>query len=95
MLVLARKLQEKIVIGNNIVIQVLRKSRDVVKLGIEAPLSVPVHRQEIYNEIQRSNSAALRRKGDKTPPLAPKLPSLSNSISTLAKEAPGLVQPKT
>ncbi len=69
MLVLARKLQQKIIIGDDIVIQVVHKSRDVVKLGIEAPPSVPVHRQEVYNEIQRSNSAPLRRKGDPSSPL--------------------------
>jgi carbon storage regulator len=96
MLVLARKLQEKIVIGDDIVIQVLRKSRDVVKLGIEAPASIPVHRQEIYNEIQRSNNAALRRKGDKSSPLPlHKLSAFSKSVPALAKELPGLVQPKT
>jgi carbon storage regulator len=95
MLVLARKLQEKIVIGDDIVIQVLRKSRDVVKLGIEAPLSVPVHRQEIYNEIQQSNNAALRRKGDPLSPLPlRKFSVLSKNVPALAKEAPGLVQPK-
>jgi carbon storage regulator len=95
MLVLARKLQEKIVIGDNIVIQVLRKSRDVVKLGIEAPVSVPVHRQEIYDEIQRSNNAALRRKGDGVTPLRlRKFSVCSKSVSALAKESPELVQPK-
>ncbi len=96
MLVLARKLQQKIVIGDDIVIQVLRKSRDVVKLGIEAPASVPVHRQEIYNEIQRSNNAALRRKGDRLSALPiHKLPAFSKSVPALAKESPGLVQSKT
>jgi carbon storage regulator len=96
MLVLARKLQQKIVIGDNIVIQVLRKSRDVVKLGIEAPTSVPVHRQEIYDEIQRSNNAALRRKGDGVSPLKiRRLPATSKSVSALATEPPGLVQSKT
>jgi carbon storage regulator len=96
MLVLARKLQQKIVIGDNIVIQVLRKSRDVVKLGIEAPQTVPVHRQEIYDEIQRSNNAALRRKGDGNAPLQlRKLRILSKAVPALAKESPGLVESKT
>ena len=63
MLVLARKLHQKILIGDEIVIQVLRKNRDVVKLGIVAPESVPVHREEVYDEIQRNNQAALG-KGD-------------------------------
>ena len=67
MLVLARKIHQKIVIGDNIVVQVLRKTRDVVKLGIDAPISVPVHRQEVYEQIQRSNKAALHR-GTSTAP---------------------------
>ncbi len=59
MLVLARKLNQNIMIGDTIVVKVLRLDGDVVKLGIQAPSSVPVHRQEIFDEIQRSNQAAL------------------------------------
>lgn len=59
MLVLARKLNQNIVIDDRIVIKVLRVERDTVKLGIQAPTSIPVHRQEVYDEIQRSNQAAL------------------------------------
>jgi carbon storage regulator len=59
MLVLARKLNQNIVIDGQIVVKVLRVERDVVKLGIQAPTSIPVHRQEVYEEIQRNNRAAL------------------------------------
>jgi len=59
MLVLARKQNQRIVIGDNIFVKVLRLEGDVVKLGIDAPVSIPVHRQEVYEEIQRSNQAAL------------------------------------
>ncbi len=59
MLVLSRKLNESIVIDGRIVVKVVRVDGDVVKLGIEAPRNVPVHRQEIYAEIQRSNEEAL------------------------------------
>jgi carbon storage regulator len=59
MLVLARKLNQNIVIDGQIVVKVLRVERDVVKLGIQAPASIPVHRQEVYEEIQRTNKAAL------------------------------------
>ena len=59
MLVLARKLNQNIVIDGRIVVKVLRVERDVVKLGIQAPASIPVHRQEVYEEIQRTNKAAL------------------------------------
>ena len=59
MLVLARKLNQNIVIDGRIIVKVLRVERDVVKLGIQAPTSIPVHRQEVYEEIQRSNKSAL------------------------------------
>ena len=59
MLVLSRKVNENIVIDGRIVVKVVRTEGNFVKLGIEAPPDVPVHRQEIYDEIQRSNQAAL------------------------------------
>ena len=59
MLVLSRKVNENIVIDGRIVVKVVRTEGNFVKLGIEAPADVPVHRQEIYEEIQKSNQAAL------------------------------------
>lgn len=53
MLVLARKLGEQIVIGDNIVISVVNVGRDRVKIGITAPADVPVHRQEIQRRIDQ------------------------------------------
>ncbi len=52
MLVLSRKLNEQIVIAENIVITVVEIRGDKVRLGIEAPKNVPVHRQEVYEAIQ-------------------------------------------
>jgi carbon storage regulator len=54
MLVLSRKRDEKIVIGDRIVITVVEVRGDKVRLGIEAPSDVPVHRQEVYEAIRRS-----------------------------------------
>jgi len=59
MLVLSRKLNQSIIIGDEIRIVVVSIDRDTVKLGIEAPRSVPVHRSEVYEEIQRANRAAV------------------------------------
>lgn len=59
MLVLTRKSEESIRIGANIVITVLECSSGHVKLGIKAPLEVPVHREEVYKLIQAENRAAV------------------------------------
>jgi carbon storage regulator len=51
MLVLSRKSNESIVINNNIKVTVVEIRGDKVRLGIEAPKNIPVHREEIYNAI--------------------------------------------
>ena len=58
MLVLSRKLNQSIMIGDDVRIVVVAVDRDTVKLGIEAPRTIPVHRSEVYEEIQRTNRAA-------------------------------------
>jgi carbon storage regulator len=58
MLVLTRKLGETIRIGDNITIKIVDLDGRHVKLGIEAPRSVSVNREEIYERIQRENQAA-------------------------------------
>ncbi len=55
MLVLSRKVNENIVIDGRIIVKVVRVDGGMVKLGISAPSDVPVHRQEVYDEIQRNN----------------------------------------
>ena len=58
MLVLSRKTNESIVIDGNITVSVLRVDHDNVRLGIEAPLEIPVLRKEIYEAIKTNNEMA-------------------------------------
>jgi carbon storage regulator len=60
MLVLTRKLKEAIQIGDDIEITVLAIQGDQVKLGINAPKHIDIHRKEVYLAIQAENSAASR-----------------------------------
>jgi carbon storage regulator len=53
MLVLSRKKDEKIIIGDNITVMVIEIRGDKVRLGIEAPKEITVHRQEVYDAIKR------------------------------------------
>lgn len=58
MLVLSRKIGEVVTIGNSIKITVLGFDRGFVKLGIEAPRTVAVHRKEVYDKIITTNKLA-------------------------------------
>lgn len=60
MLVLTRKINEKIIIGDNVEIILVDIGKDQVKIGINAPKSVKVHRWEVYEEIQRENREAAK-----------------------------------
>ncbi len=60
MLVLSRQRDESIVIGDNVVITIVDIRGDKVRLGIEAPREVPVHRREVYDAIQRENQEAAK-----------------------------------
>lgn len=60
MLVLSRQRDESIIIGDNIVITIVDIRGDKVRLGINAPTEIPVHRREVYEAIQRENVRAGR-----------------------------------
>ncbi|MBP7633193.1 carbon storage regulator CsrA [Candidatus Ozemobacteraceae bacterium] len=62
MLVLTRKINEKIIIGDDIEIVLVDIGKDQVKIGINAPKTVKVHRWEVYEEIQRENREAAKIK---------------------------------
>jgi carbon storage regulator len=55
MLVLSRQRDESIIIGDNVVVTIVDIRGDKVRLGIQAPQEIPVHRQEVYEAIQREN----------------------------------------
>ena len=83
MLVLTRRAGESIVIGDDVRVVVLDVRGETVRLGIEAPRSVQVHRAEIYAEVQAANAAALAKSGD--------LGSLTGHLAALA--LPGARRP--
>jgi carbon storage regulator len=58
MLVLSRKINQSIMVGDNVRVVIVAVDRDQVKLGIEAPRDIAVHRSEVYEEIQRANRSA-------------------------------------
>ena len=59
MLILSRKIDEKIKIGNDITITLIDVHGDQVKIGVEAPKNVKVFRQEVFDAIQNENKAAV------------------------------------
>ena len=69
MLVLSRKKNESIVINNDITIVVVEIRGDKVRLGVEAPKEVPVHRREVYDAIRRNERADRRRCRSSTRPI--------------------------
>ena len=64
MLVLSRTRDETIMIGDEIEITVVDVRGDKVRLGVNAPTSIPVHRKEVYEAIKRENSDASRLRPD-------------------------------
>ena len=57
MLILSRKTGESLVIDGRVIVKIIRTDGDTVKVGIEAPSNIPVHRQEVYEEIQKATRA--------------------------------------
>ncbi len=69
MLILSRKINESIIIGDNIELSIVDVKGDQVKIGIEAPKNIKVFRKEVYQAIQEENRAAARSAVDVFPSL--------------------------
>lgn len=85
MLVLSRKLNEAIRIGEDITIRVVRLDRDSVRLGVSAPKDVGIHREEVYLEILQSNLAAAETSTPEQ--LSLRLQQLKSEASALLPQA--------
>jgi carbon storage regulator len=71
MLVLSRQRDESIIIGDNVQITVVDIRGDKVRLGIEAPAEISVHRKEVFDAIQRENRKAAGLTVDELPAAVP------------------------
>jgi carbon storage regulator len=86
MLILSRKLNESIIVDGRIMIKIMRVDGDIVKLGIQAPPDVPVHRQEVYEEIQKNNQEARTHGRPGLPQWLRKQPVSNNAVTSPAPE---------
>ncbi|MBU0616144.1 MAG: carbon storage regulator CsrA [Planctomycetes bacterium] len=70
MLVLSRQRDESIMVGDNVQITIVDIRGDKVRLGIVAPVEIPVHRKEVYDAIQRENRKAAEVSTEDVPAVA-------------------------
>jgi carbon storage regulator len=78
MLILSRKLNESIIIDGRIIVKVLRIDKDTVKLGIQAPAELPVHREEVHEAIMRNKQTS--NGGQSQPGIAKPNPPAQSSV---------------
>ena len=78
MLILTRKSDESIIIGNNIEIKILKVQGNQVHIGIDAPRDVSIYRQEIYEQIRAENECAVQSSKDQK-----KIKELEDNLSSI------------
>lgn len=81
MLILTRRIGESIRVGDDIVVTIFEVRGDAVRVGIDAPRSVQVHRQEVYDELKKANAAAASSVDDTA------LAALSLAVSGAVEDA--------
>ncbi len=97
MLILTRRVGESIVVGDDVTVTVFEVRGDSVRIGIDAPKSVQVHRQEVYLELQRANQAAASPSDDAVDALrgalrpadAPRDATVDAGVDAAVDSAPG------
>jgi carbon storage regulator len=73
MLRITRRAGERIILGDNVIVEVMEIRGHTVRLGIDAPRSVPVYREEIWLEVKRENEAAARAAGSTLPDVSDRM----------------------
>ena len=73
MLRITRRAGERIMLGDDVIVEVIEVRGGTVRLGIEAPRSVPVYREELWLEVKRENEAALQAAGERMPDVTVRL----------------------
>lgn len=73
MLRITRRAGERIVLGEDVIVEVIEVKGGTVRLGIDAPRSLPVYREEIWLEVKRENEAAAMASGDRLTQVAEQL----------------------
>ena len=74
MLIISRRPGERIVVGDNVRVEVIEVTGQNVRIGIDAPRAIPVYREELWEAVRQANREAARDSPAKFPKVAPRVP---------------------